>query len=215
MAQLFPKHTNTLAKAGILGGILLICLLGVILYVLSRSVYSTDVGMAKDQPVPFSHKHHVEGLGIDCRYCHTSVEKSSFAGIPPTKTCMNCHSIIWNTAPMLEPVRESLRTDESLEWNRVHNLADFVHFNHSVHIAKGVACTTCHGQVNEMPLMWREKRLQMEWCLSCHRAPEKFIGPKDKVFDPHWKSPNQEEMGPELVSQYNVKKLTNCSVCHR
>lgn len=116
---------------------------------------------------------------------------------------------------MLEPVRESFRNNVPLEWNRVHNLADYVHFNHSAHIAKGVACTTCHGQVNEMPLMWRESRLQMEWCLSCHREPEKFIGPKDKVFDPHWKTPNQEEIGPELVSQYHVKNLTNCSVCHR
>ncbi len=215
MAQLFPKHSNTLAKLGTLSVLSAPVVLGVILYILARSVYSTDVGMSKEQPIPFSHKHHVEGLGIDCRYCHTSVEKSSFAGIPPTKTCMNCHSIIWNKAPMLEPVRESFRTNQSLTWNRVHNLADFVQFNHSIHIAKGVACTTCHGQVNEMPLMRRANRLQMEWCLSCHRAPEKFIGPKDKVFDPHWKAPNQAELGPELVSQYNVKKLTNCSVCHR
>ncbi|MBU3760054.1 MAG: cytochrome c3 family protein [Candidatus Omnitrophica bacterium] len=215
MAQLFPKHFNTLAKASILGGLLFLVLIGTGLYIWSRSVFSTQIGIAKDQPVPFSHKHHVEGLGIDCRYCHTAVEKSSFAGIPPTKTCMNCHSIIWNEAPMLAPVRESWKNKKPLEWNRVHNLADFVQFNHSAHIAKGVACTTCHGQVNEMPLMWKERSLQMQWCLSCHREPEKFIGPKDKVFDPRWKAPDQAKMGHELVSEYNVKKLTNCSVCHR
>ncbi|HTL47715.1 MAG TPA: cytochrome c3 family protein [Verrucomicrobiae bacterium] len=182
-----------------------------------RSPYMTHVGVARDQPVPFSHKHHVEGLGIDCRYCHTSVENSSFAGLPPAKTCMNCHSIMWNQAPILEPIRESFRTGKPVAWTRVHDLPDFVYFDHSIHVAKGVACVVCHGQVNEMPLMSRANTLHMEWCLQCHRAPENFIRPKEKVFDMHWKPENQKQMGQQLVAEYQIHKnqLTNCSVCHR
>jgi Zn ribbon nucleic-acid-binding protein len=166
--------------------------------------------------VPFSHEHHVGGLGIDCRYCHTSVENSSFANIPPTKTCMNCHSQIWNRAPMLERVRESFRSDTSIRWIRVHDLPDYVYFNHSIHVAKGVGCTTCHGQVNKMPLMWQENSLQMSWCLDCHRHPERFVRPKSEVFSVSWQPPpNQVEMGRELVKEYNIQSLTSCSTCHR
>ena len=138
--------------------------------------------------MPFSHAHHVGGIGIDCRYCHTSVEKAAFAGIPPTKTCMNCHSQIWNQSPTLEPVRESYRTDKSIEWVKVHDLPDFVYFNHSAHVNKGVGCTTCHGRVDKMPLMWQEESLQMEWCLDCHRAPEKYVRPRAEVFNVAWEA---------------------------
>ena len=139
--------------------------LGMPIYGLTGSPYVTDVNVAKDQPVPFSHKHHVGELGIDCRYCHTSVEQSSFAGLPPTQTCMTCHSRIWTNASMLEPVRACYRDNKSISWTRVNALPDFVYFNHSIHVAKGVGCATCHGPMQEMPLTWAANTLQMSWCL--------------------------------------------------
>ena len=171
---------------------------------------------ARDQPVPFSHAHHVAGIGIDCRYCHTSVEFSATAGIPPTKTCMNCHSQIWNQSPALEPVRASFRSGQSIEWTRVHDLPDFAYFNHSAHVSKGVGCTTCHGPVDRMPLMWQYSSLQMEWCLDCHRAPEKYVRPKEEVFSVAWQPPpDQIEQGRALVKAYGIQTRTSCSACHR
>lgn len=216
MPQIFHRSANTIAKASILGIVLLLGGLGWYGAVIVRSPWTTRVGLPLEQPVPFSHQHHVEGLGIDCRYCHTSVENSSFAGIPPTQTCMNCHSIMWNKADLLAPVRESLRTQEPIQWVRVHDLPDFVFFDHSIHIAKGVACITCHGNINEMPLTWRANTLRMEWCLSCHKAPEKRIGPKDRVFDVHWKRPADfEEKNKDVIAQAHLGKVTNCTICHR
>jgi len=199
---------------------------------IQRSPYTTYAGVARPQPVPFSHQHHVGGLGIDCRYCHTSVEVSSFAGIPPTKTCMNCHSQIWSNAPLLEPVRESFRSGQSLVWTRVNDLPDFVYFNHSIHIAKGVGCNTCHGPVDRMPLMYNQASLQMEWCLDCHRAPEKYLRPREQVFNMRYEQPSpfkpvsldgktyneQISLGKALVSKYklrSVQDITSCSTCHR
>jgi len=181
-----------------------------------RSSYVTQVGVAIEQTVPFSHEHHVSGLGIDCRYCHTSVETSAFARIPATETCMSCHSLVWNEAPMLEPVRESFRTGRSLEWIRVHNLPDFVYFNHSIHVNKGIGCENCHGRIDQMPLVWKAESLQMEWCLECHRAPHQQIRPRDEVFTMGWEPP-PDHNGNQLVAEYriNVKQLTNCSICHR
>src|ERR1051325_2522488 len=168
------------------------------------------------QPIPFSHKHHVGDDGIDCRYCHTSVETSSFAGIPPTKTCMNGHTQIWSDSPMLAPVRDSFRTDQSIQWTRVHNLPGFVYFDHSIHIHKGVGCSTCHGRVDKMPLMWRENTLYMDWCLDCHRAPERFVRPREYVFSMEYQAPaDQLALGQKLVKQYRIQKLTSCSTCHR
>jgi len=188
MAQIFHRSANTIAKASIIAAILLI---GGLLWAgleLQRSPYYTYAGVARSQPVPFSHLHHVSGVGLDCRYCHTSVETSSFAGIPPTKTCMNCHSQIWTNAPMLAPVRESYRTGKSLIWTRVDNLPDFVYFDHSIHINKGIGCNTCHGPVNKMPLTYAYASMQMEWCLNCHRDPGKYLRPhrvKEDPKDPH------------------------------
>lgn len=216
MGQLFPKRINTIAKLSIVGGLGAVVGLLVLGGVLTRSPYYTQVGIPREQPVPFSHKHHVGGVGIDCRFCHTSVEKGAFAGIPPTTTCMKCHSQIFTDAPMLEPVRESAKTGKPLEWVKVHDLPDYVYFNHSIHVAKGVSCTTCHGQVDQMPLMMKQNTLHMEWCLSCHRNPENFVRPKEHVFDPHWKSAeDQKTLGARLVKEYKIKKLTDCSVCHR
>src|SRR5471032_1258218 len=183
MAQIFHPAMNTFAKASIFGALFVVAFVAWVVAGVTRSSYFTNEGIAKSQPVPFSHEHHVTGLGIDCRYCHTSVESSSFAGIPPTKTCMTCHSQIWTNAPMLEPVRASYRTGESLHWTRVNDLPVFAYFNHSIHINKGVGCNTCHGPVDRVPLMYNEASLQMEWCLECHRAPEKNLRPRDQVFN--------------------------------
>ncbi len=180
MSQIFHRSTNTLSRATIFGAVFVVAALGWMAMEIQRSPYITYAGVRKPQPVPFSHQHHVTGLGIDCRYCHTSVETSSFAGIPPTKTCMNCHSQIWTNAQLLEPVRASYKSGESLQWTRVNQLPDFVYFNHSIHINKGVGCNTCHGPVDQMPLMYQQESLQMEWCLSCHRAPQNNLRPRDR-----------------------------------
>ena len=163
--QIFHPSTNTLSKFSIFGGLFIIAALGWGLAGINRSSYVTQAKIAKEQPVQFSHQHHVGAVGIDCRFCHTSVEESSFAGIPPTKTCMNCHSQLWAIVRIWNPLRESFRTGKSLEWVRVNDLPDFVYFNHSIHVKKGVGCDTCHGKVNQMPLMWQDASLAMEWCL--------------------------------------------------
>src|ERR1700740_571399 len=189
MAQIFDRSSNALARMSLVLTGLIVIALGVTLNELQRSPWVTRQGQRADQPVPFSHKHHVEGLGLQCQYCHVSVEKSGYAGIPPTRTCMNCHSQIWTNAALLEPVRASFRSGESLQWNRVNELPDFVFFNHSIHVTKGVGCNTCHGPVDRMPLMYQQESLQMEWCLNCHRAPEKYLRPRDQVFNMRYRPP--------------------------
>jgi hypothetical protein len=216
MAQIFHHSMNIYAKTTIVAVVCVLGALGYVWWVLNTSPLVTDVKIAKHQPVPFSHRHHVSEEGIDCRYCHTSVEESSFAGIPPTATCMSCHSQIWSNAPILEPVRESYRSDKSLEWIRINALPDFVYFNHSIHVNKGVGCTTCHGPIGEMTLTYRANTLQMSWCLECHRQPEKFVRPREEVFNAAYQPPsNQMELGAKLVQDYKIQKLTNCSTCHR
>jgi hypothetical protein len=172
--------------------------------------------VARAQPVPFSHKHHVNGLGIDCRFCHTSVEESAFAGIPSTKTCMGCHSVVWKDAEILAPIRSSWQDDVSIEWTRVHDLPDFAYFDHSIHLKKGVGCSECHGQVDQMPLMWKTNTLDMDWCLDCHRDPLPRIRPREALFDMSW---DPASLGhaerEELGLQYGVRSMTNCSTCHR
>ena len=218
MAQIFHRSTNTLSRVSIFGALFIVAGIAWVAYMLNGSSYATEVGVARVQPVPFSHKHHVADDGIDCRYCHTTVETSAFAGIPPASTCMNCHSQIWSDSPVLEPVRESFRTGRPLTWVRVHLLPDYVYFNHSIHVNKGVGCSTCHGRVDEMPLTWQTEPLSMEWCLECHRNPEKYLRPREEVFNMGWQPPgNQVAVGRELVSRYKIRSahgLTNCSVCH-
>ncbi len=216
MSQLFRPGANTFAKASVIAGLGVALGLGGILNNIERTSYVTDVNVPRDQPVMFTHKHHVSGVGMDCRYCHSSVEVSSSAGIPSTEVCMGCHSQIWSEAPILEPVRESWRSGRSIQWNRVHDLPGYVYFNHSIHVTKGMGCQTCHGQVDKMPMVWKENTLLMEWCLDCHRAPEKYIRPKDQVFNMEYKpAANQAELGAKLVAEYKVRKLTDCSICHR
>lgn len=214
MAQIFHRSTNTLSRVTIFGAVFIA---GFVLWVIGgivRSPFATGQGVTLEQPVPFSHQHHVGGLGIDCRYCHTSVETSNFAGIPPTATCMNCHAQIWTNASMLEPVRSSFATGQPLRWQRVHRLPDFVHFNHSIHVAKGIGCATCHGRIDRMNLTYQASPLTMSWCLDCHRDPAKFVRPKDQVFNMAYTPANQKELGPQLVRSYGIKSLTSCSTCH-
>ena len=219
MSQLFRPRANDITKFVLFGILLVAVVLGAAAPAVMRSDFQTGANSNVEQPVQFSHAHHVGGMGIDCRYCHTSVETSSFANIPPTKTCMNCHSQIWVTSPYLEPVRASWRTGQSLQWVRVHNLPDFVYFNHSIHIKKGVGCETCHGRLDQMPGIWQVNTLQMEWCLGCHRAPEKYVRPREAVFTMGYRpSEPQSELGARLVREYRIdgpRRLTSCSTCHR
>jgi hypothetical protein len=219
MSQIFRPRANELARLSLFAVLLLVLLLGAAAPAIMRSDFVTGANTNIEQPIQFSHAHHVGGLGIDCRYCHTSVETSSFANIPPTKTCMNCHSQIWVTSPYLEPVRASWRTGQSLQWIRVHNLPDFVYFNHSIHITKGVGCETCHGRLDQMPGIRQVNTLQMEWCLGCHRRPEAYVRPRDAVFTMGYTPPvGQAELGARLVKEYGIDppaRLTSCSTCHR
>jgi hypothetical protein len=218
MGQIFHPSTNTFAKVTIFGGVVFLAILAAVGLALARSDYVTGAGVIQPQPVQFSHEHHVSGLGIDCRYCHTTVEKSSFAGLPSTHTCMSCHSQIWNDSPKLEPVRESYSTGQPIALTRVNDLPDFVYFNHSIHVNKGVGCTECHGQVDKMPLMWQAAPLTMEWCLNCHRQPQQALRPVDQVFNMDYVHPaNQEALGKQLVEEYHIptQRLTDCYTCHR
>jgi hypothetical protein len=193
MAQVFDRSSNALARASLVLTGLIVIALGVALNSLQRSPWVTRQGQRPDQPVPFSHKHHVEGLGLQCQYCHTSVEKSSYAGIPPTKTCINCHSQIWTNAELLEPVRHSWATGESIQWIKVHDLPDYVYFNHEIHVNKGIGCASCHGRVDQMPLMYEENTLQMEWCLNCHRNPAVNLRPTAEIYNMAWAGPSGEK----------------------
>jgi len=219
MAQIFSRNANVYARVTIFGIVVLICGVGWATNEVFWSSYTTYVDIPLTQPVPFSHKHHVAEDGIDCRYCHTSVEKSCFAGMPTSETCMHCHSQIFTDVPLLAPVRESLATNAPLKWNRVHDLPDYVYFDHSIHVAKGIGCSTCHGRVDQMPITWRVNTLYMKWCLDCHRHPQKFVRPPDKVFAMTWQPSQDRQLEPtQLVRQYHIDtsgRLTNCSTCHR
>jgi hypothetical protein len=217
MAQLFDQTADTYLRLALLAVLLFLIGLATVMSTYGEPRYITAVGWAPDQPVPFSHAHHVDGLGIDCRYCHDTVARSSSAGFPPTHTCMSCHSQVWTQADALEPVRQSYERGEPLRWRRVYDLPEFVFFKHNVHVSAGVGCETCHGRIDQMPLTRQATSLQMEWCLECHREPEKFIRPRDDVYTMGWQPPkDREEMGRRLVEEYGIDTeiLTNCSICH-
>jgi Cytochrome c7 and related cytochrome c len=193
MAQVFDRSSNALARFSLVLTGLIVIALGVALNSLQRSPWVTRQGQRADQPVPFSHKHHVEGLGLQCQYCHTQVEKAAYAGIPPTKTCINCHAQIWTNAELLEPVRQSWATGASIQWIRVHDLPDYVYFSHDIHVNKGIGCASCHGRVDEMPLMYEENTLQMEWCLNCHRNPAVNLRPTSEIYNMAWAGPSSNK----------------------
>jgi hypothetical protein len=217
MPQLFKSSANSFARSSIVVAVLVLGGLGGALFeLIADSSYATRQGDAREQPVPFSHAHHVGSMGIECRYCHTGVENGPHAMVPPTKTCINCHSQIWINSSTLEPVRESYRTNESIKWTKVHDLPDFVYFNHSIHVKKGVGCETCHGRVDRMPLMYQNASLEMRWCLECHRNPEKFVRPREFITKMGYEPAEpQETLGPKLVREYNIQKLETCWTCHR
>ncbi|MDB5351499.1 MAG: hypothetical protein JWN86_2746 [Planctomycetota bacterium] len=220
MPQIFHPAMNTVARLTVFGAAFGVVGTIVLFYEYSRSPFQTEVNVVREQPVQFSHEHHSGQLGIDCRYCHTTVENGPFANIPPTHTCMSCHSQIWADSPMLKPVRDSLASGEPLRWERVHDLPDFAYFEHGIHIQKGVGCASCHGRVDEMPLTWKAEPLTMEWCLDCHRHPETHLRPRSEIFNMEYSLPEREQnmVGKRLVREYGVQSgyyLTNCTVCHR
>lgn len=216
MPQIFDRSSNVVSKLTLAGAGILVFAAFWAAYIIYDSPFFNRVGIARAQPVQFSHKHHAGDDGIDCRYCHTSVETSAYAGIPSTHVCMTCHSEIWSDSPYLAAIRDSYHNNTPLQWVRVHNLPDYVYFNHSIHVNKGVACIMCHGRVDQMPLIWAEKSLEMKWCLSCHRSPELFVRPREHVFDMNWNPPrDQLAMGRRLVKEYKIQKLTDCYTCHR
>ena len=221
MPQIFPASSNAVARAVLLGVPTLGLALVGALYAIEWSPWATRAFAPVPQPVQFSHKHHVGQLGIDCRYCHGGVEKSAYAGLPPTETCMTCHSQLYTDAALLAPVRESLARNRPIEWTRVHDLPDFVYFNHSIHVAKGMACTACHGRLNEMNLTWQTQSLYMAWCLDCHRHPENFINDRREVYNSDWtslKSQGRLSEARQLVKDYRIQPsgvLTDCTTCHR
>lgn len=219
MAQIFNKSANNIAKISMVMVVVLAGVAGFAFTQISRSSYLTGRYLEKQQPVQFSHKHHVGDDGIDCRYCHTSVETTASAGMPPTQTCMNCHTQIWADSPYLEPVRASFRDNKPIEWERVHDLPEYTYFNHSIHVAKGVGCSTCHGQIDNMPAVYQENTLQMEWCLACHRNPENFIRPKSEIYNMKWQDADLDAKERlDLKAKYKIRSkemMTSCSVCHR
>jgi len=228
MPQVFPKGFNVLVRVTLLGLPLILASGGVGMAAFYRSDYTTGTHEVTEQPVPFSHKHHVGELGIDCRYCHTAFEQSASAGFPPSKTCMNCHQQMWVGADLLQPVRDYAK-GKPIAWTKIHNVPHYTYFNHSIHVAKGVGCVSCHGQIDEMNLVYQSKTLLMEWCLDCHRTPEKHLRPREEVtnmkfhpgdvYNESTKSPHtQTSLGKELKEKYQVREasiLTNCSMCHR
>lgn len=213
----FPRWANYLRPA------LVLAVVGGALYVpalvgLGGSPKATAVGYAPEQPVPYSHALHVGKLGMDCRYCHTSVENAGFAALPATQTCMNCHSTIKADSPKLLKVRESWASGKPIEWVKVHDLPDYAYFNHSAHVNKGVGCVSCHGRVDQMDVVKQVQPLSMAWCMECHREPEKHLRPVAQVTSMSWKATDQLKTGVELKKQYAIRDsgyLTNCSTCHR
>ena len=218
MAPIFAPGANLVAKLVLLaagGSLVAIFVVG---WIVPSTGWATRVGYPVDQPVPFSHQHHVAGLGLDCRFCHTTVEISATAGMPPTHTCMTCHSQVWTNAGVLAPVRDSLKTGHPLQWVRVNQLPDYVYFDHSIHVAKGVGCATCHGRIDRMKLTEKAASLRMQWCIDCHRDPRPNLRPRDAVFDMGWQRTSETPTGDELFRRYRIHaaaELTDCSVCHR
>ena len=214
MPQIFHRSTNTFSKLSIFGAVFILAALAAMTAAINRSSYVTQAGVPREQPVPFSHQHHVNGVGIDCRYCHTSVESAAFANIPPTKTCMNCHSQIWASSPTLEPVRESFRSDRSIPWTRVHDLPDFVYFDHSIHVNKGVGCSTCHGRVDQMQRVTQVQPLTMGWCLSCHRDPAPNLRASTEITKMDW-TPRALASEARTANGRTARPPVHCSGCHR
>ena len=216
MPQILPPSANLIVRVVLLGAFFLVAALLWLAGAIDRSPWVTRAGIVRDQPVPFSHKLHVAGLGLDCRHCHTSVEDAAFAGMPSTKTCIHCHSQIFSDSSVLAPVQASFEEDRSIEWVRVADLPDFAYFDHGIHVRKGFGCVTCHGRVDQMPLLAQAVAMSMLWCLDCHRQPERYVRPLEQVFRMTWQpAEDQAVLGSRLAREYNLRRPTDCSTCHR
>jgi hypothetical protein len=217
MPQLFPPSVDLYARVFALGVGLLLVGGTYSAYLLNRSPYWTKVGVGLQQPVPFSHQHHVGELGLDCRFCHSFVAKSPYAGMPDTQTCMICHSQVWKNAPVLAPVRNSYAENRPIAWNRVNDMPGYVYFDHSIHTNKGIGCTSCHGRLDEMPMTWKSTDMEMQWCLSCHRHPEGQLRDPAEIYQMNWTASGDFHLQEEWIKQRGIQKehLTDCSACHR
>ncbi|MEX0929469.1 MAG: cytochrome C [Balneolales bacterium] len=215
MAQIFPKWANNVPKQIQLG--LIIGLTGIVFgFWYFGSPEYLEVGYAPEQPIPYSHQLHVSQLGIDCRYCHASVEISAKASVPPTQTCMGCHEQIAADSPALEPLRESWETGDPVEWIRVHDLPDHAYFDHSAHVNVGVGCTSCHGRVDRMETVMKAESMSMGWCLDCHTDPGPHLRPVDQVTNMAWQPPDdQHELAQMIISRRNIIPPVYCNACHR
>jgi hypothetical protein len=212
----FPRWANkTVHIAGVVLGIAPLYLIGLVWYGLSPK--TIDVGYQPTQPIPYSHALHAGELGIDCRYCHSTVEEAGHAAIPPTETCMNCHARVKTNSIKLAPLRESWAHDTPVEWTKVHDLPDYVYFNHSAHVRRGVGCVSCHGRIDEMPVVYQHEPLSMGWCLDCHRAPEKNLRPVSEVTNMGWQAPDGDALkfGAQFRQENHLNPSTDCSTCHR
>ena len=215
MAQIFPPWTNKLPVVLLLV-VAVVGIGGVCFFWYFGSPEYTDVGYRPDQPVEFSHRLHAGDLGMDCRYCHSQVEFSAHANIPPTQTCMNCHKIVATDSEKLLPVRESWAEDDPIDWVRVHETPDYAYFNHSAHINAGVGCATCHGNVRAMPKITQSEPLNMAWCLECHRSPDKNLRPASEITNMEWTpSADHERFVEQLKAEKNISPPTDCAACHR
>jgi hypothetical protein len=216
MSALFKPRSNILFRTVLF--ILAVVVLGipVTLMTWARTPFGTNQFDPVAQPVQFDHRHHVVDDGIDCRFCHTSVDRAASAGIPSTELCLNCHSQIWNKSALLDVVRQSGATGQPIEWLRVHRLPDFVYFNHAIHVTKGVGCVECHGRVDRMPTMQQVQPLTMGWCLDCHRDPNPRLRPVEEITNMNWKPEGDPvALGQELAKKYDVKPRVTCYTCHR
>lgn len=212
----FPKWSDSLLRVVLVAVAIVVVGLPVFAMIWVRTPYVSAVGDPVAQPLEFDHRHHVADDGIDCRYCHDLVERSPYAGVPPTSRCMNCHNQIWNESPPLKELWTSYFGNRPIRWVRVHRLPGFVYFDHSIHVNKGVGCETCHGRVDRMARVYQVAPLSMGWCLDCHRAPERHLRPRDAITAMGWTPQgSQEQLGRALKRSYNVREITNCSACHR
>ena len=216
MSQVFPRSANILAPLSLIGAAILVAGAVAALMMVDRSNAATQVNSPVPQPIAFSHRHHVGEEGFDCRYCHATAETSTFAGMPASATCMNCHSQVLAQSPKLALLRQSVQSNVPIMWNRVYDLPDYAYFDHSAHVTHGLGCETCHGRVDQMSGIWKASSLQMSWCLDCHNHPEKYVRPLEAVYQMGYvPAEPQSVLGPKLVAAYHIQRLTDCSTCHR
>ncbi|HWR83683.1 MAG TPA: cytochrome c3 family protein [Candidatus Deferrimicrobium sp.] len=215
MPQTFPRWTNALPAIVGVGGSVLVAASALAFWYYGSPRY-TDVGYRPKQPVPYSHKLHAGDLGIDCRYCHTTVEVSPSASVPPTQTCMNCHKLILPESERLLPVRESWASGRPIQWTRVHKLPDYVYFDHSAHVTRGIGCVSCHGNIAEMEVVAQQQPLNMGWCLDCHRNPDPHLRPLQEITNMKWVPPQDQAQFAALSKKdWRLSPPVDCSGCHR